>query len=104
MNVQIKLINKIVNNQVTSYWPSYRSEVCCIGPRRIAQLQVLGLLYWASASPRANTANLGPVTGPIRNYLINNTIVIKPMKRLYISTDKYRYRKLNILKGQPNVN
>ena len=24
-----------------------------------------------SAPPRANTADLGPVTGPIRNYLIN---------------------------------
>ena len=23
-----------VINQVISYWPSYRSEVCCIGPRR----------------------------------------------------------------------
>ena len=31
------------------------------------------------ASPRANTANLGPVTGPIRNYLINNTVVQPPV-------------------------
>ena len=30
-----------------------------------------------SASPRANTANLGPVTGPIRNYLINIIIVTR---------------------------
>ena len=52
-----KLINKIVINQVISYWSSYRSWVCCIGPR-----------------PRTNTAYLGPVTGPIRNYLINNII------------------------------
>ena len=52
-----KLINKIVNNQVNSYWPSYRSSVCCIGPR-----------------PRTNTADLGPVIGPIRNNLINNII------------------------------
>ena len=57
----IKLINKIVINEVISY---------------LAQLQVLGLLYWPSASPRANTANLGPVTGPIRNYLINNIIIL----------------------------
>ena len=38
--------------------PSYGSSICCIGPR-----------------PRANTADLGPVTGPIRNYLINNIIL-----------------------------
>ena len=30
--------------------------------------------------PRSNTANLGPVTGPVRNNLINNIIV-------YISHD-----------------
>ena len=41
----------------------------------LAQLKVLGLLYWPSASPRANTAHLGPVTVPIRNYLINNIII-----------------------------
>ena len=29
-----KLINKIVINQVISYWPSYRSSASCIGPRR----------------------------------------------------------------------
>ena len=28
-----KLINKIVINQVISYWPSYGSSVGCIGPR-----------------------------------------------------------------------
>ena len=27
----VRLINKIVINQVISYWPSYRSEVCCVG-------------------------------------------------------------------------
>ena len=27
------LINKIVINQVISYWPSYRSSASCIGPR-----------------------------------------------------------------------
>ena len=49
-----------VINQVISYWPSYRSEVCCIGPE---------------AKPRANTADRGPVTGPIRNYLINDNFI-----------------------------
>ena len=52
-----KLINKIVINQVISYWPSYVSLDGCIGPQ-----------------PRASTADLGPVTGPIRNYLINYII------------------------------
>ena len=42
-----KLINKIVINQVISYWPSYRSSASCIGP----------------------------VTGSIRNYFINIIIV-----------------------------
>ena len=28
-----KLINKIVINQVISYWPSYGSSLGCIGPR-----------------------------------------------------------------------
>ena len=27
-----KLIDKIVMNQVISYWRSYGSSVCCIGP------------------------------------------------------------------------
>ena len=57
-----KLINKIVINQVISYWPSFRSSVDCIGLR-----------------PRGNTADLGPVTGPIRNYLINNIIVLRDL-------------------------
>ena len=42
-----------VINQVISYWPSYRSEFCCIGPRR----------------------SRGPVTGPIRNYMINDNFI-----------------------------
>ena len=54
-----KLINKIVINQVISYWPSYRSSVCCIG-----------------SQPRTNTADLGPITGQIRNNLINNIIIL----------------------------
>ena len=62
-----KLINKIVINQVISYWPSYGSSVGCIGPR--SAVLALGL------RPRANTVDLGPVTRPIRNYLINNIIV-----------------------------
>ena len=44
-----------VINQVISYWPSYGCKVYCIGQR-----------------PRANTADRRPVTGPIRNYLIND--------------------------------
>ena len=50
-----QLINKNLINQVISYWTSYRSSV--------------------SLRPRSNTANLGPVTGPIRNNLINNIII-----------------------------
>ena len=38
---------------------NYRYEVSCIGPR---------------PRPRTNTADLGPVTEPIRNHLINNII------------------------------
>ena len=35
-----KLINKIVINQVISYWPSYRSSASCIGPRlRLGPIQ-----------------------------------------------------------------
>ena len=53
----VKLINKIVINQVISFWPSYGSSICCIGPR-----------LW----PGANTADLGPITEPIRNYFIED--------------------------------
>ena len=69
------------------YWPSNRSEGSCIGLRLahigpvtglrsavlaqtwsvLAQLQIQGQLYW----PLANTADLGPVTGPIQNHVIN---------------------------------
>ena len=59
-NSKIRLINKIVINQVF-----------CIGP-------VTGPLSAVMAHgprPRANTADLGPVTWPIRNYLINNIII-----------------------------
>ena len=42
-----------VINQVFSYWPSYGSEVCCIGLRpKLAQLRVRGLLYWPEAEGR----------------------------------------------------
>ena len=35
-----KLINKIVINQVISYWPSYRSSAGCLGPRlRLGPIQ-----------------------------------------------------------------
>ena len=39
--IQIEtLINKIVINQVISYWPSYRSSASCIGPRlRLGPIQ-----------------------------------------------------------------
>ena len=47
----------IVINQVISYWTSYRSSVSCIGPRP------------------SNTADRGPVTGPIRNNLINEIFI-----------------------------
>ena len=30
--------------------------------------------------PRANTADLVPVTGPIRNYLINNIIILSQIR------------------------
>ena len=67
--VQIeKLINKIVINQVISYWPSYRSSASCIGPRlRLGPIQQTS----------------GPVTGPIRNYLINNINTLKYRKLTY---------------------
>ena len=64
--IKLTLINKIVINQVISHWPSYGSSICCIGP-------------WPLAS--ANTADLRPVTGPIRNYLINNIIVVRHLSR-----------------------
>ena len=47
----VRFIYKIVINEVISYWSSYRSSVCC-------------------------AANFGLVTGPIRNYLINNIIFL----------------------------
>ena len=34
------------------------------------------MLYWPEAEQRANTADRGPVTGPIRNYLINDNLLI----------------------------
>ena len=53
-----------VINQVISYWTSYRSSVSCIGPRPNNKLL-----------PRSNTADRGPVTGPIRNNLINEIFI-----------------------------
>ena len=50
-------ISTFLVNQVISYWPSYGSEVCCIGPRPKAVGQY----------SRSRT-----LTGPIRNYLIND--------------------------------
>ena len=59
-------------SQVISYWPSFMSEVSCIGSH---PSQVIS--YWPSNRsevvyrPWANTADLGPITGPTRNHLIN---------------------------------
>ena len=33
--------------------------------------------------PRANTADLGPITGPIPNYLINKTIFLFIMHKIF---------------------
>ena len=66
VQVDFKLIIKIVINQVISYWSSYGSSVGCIGP-------------WS------NTADLGPVTGPIRNYLINNVIILSVMIPVFLT-------------------
>ena len=49
-----------VINQVILYWLSYMSKVSCIGPRQ---------------RPRTNTADLGPVTEPIQNHLINDIFI-----------------------------
>ena len=50
----------ILYYKVISYWPSYRFEVSCIGPR-----------------PKASTSDRGPVTGPKRNHLINDIFINK---------------------------
>ena len=55
-------------NEVISYWPSYGSSICCTGPRPSASGQY--------SRPRTNTADLRPVTVPIRNYLINSIILL----------------------------
>ena len=47
--------------QVITYWPSYRTEVKAV------------LVTAFAIAPY--TADLDPVTGPILNHLINNTIV-----------------------------
>ena len=51
-------------NKVISYWPSYRSKICCIGPR-----------------PKSNTADQGLGTGPIRNYMIDDYLLINLQKK-----------------------
>ena len=56
------LINKGIITWCFSYWPSYRSSV--------------GLLYWRSAAPQANTAGLGPIIRPIWKTSRNNTILL----------------------------
>ena len=54
----IELPVEITRVACISYWPSYRSKVCCIASR-----------------PRANTADREPVTGIIQNYLINDNFI-----------------------------
>ena len=56
----LNLINKIVINHEFHIGP-------VTGPR--SAVLALGL------RPRVNTADLGPVIGPIWNYLINNIVV-----------------------------
>ena len=43
-----KLINKIVINQVISYWPNYGSSVGCIGPRPSDQYSRPRTRNWAN--------------------------------------------------------
>ena len=50
-----KFIHRNVICQLILNWPCYTSDFSCIGAS-------------------ANTANLGPLTGPIRNHLIDNII------------------------------
>ena len=50
-----KLINKIIINQVISYWPSYGSSVGCIGPRLKGQYSRPRTRNWA------NTFGRGPI-------------------------------------------
>ena len=49
----------------------------------MAQLQVLGQMYWPLALATANTADLGPVTGPISNHLNHNIIIIWLAQMVY---------------------
>ena len=50
-----------------SYWPSYRSEACCI---------------WPEAQPKPNTADRGPITRPIWKTSRNDTFINKPVQYL----------------------
>ena len=52
----------------------------------LAELQVLGLLYW----PVANTADLEPITGPIHNNLINSIMYfVLFVLLLYITVNNF---------------
>ena len=73
--LEINLLYKVIN-QVISYWLSYRSKVCCIGLRpKITVTGSRSAVLVRGRRPRANTASRGPVTGTIRNYLINHNFV-----------------------------
>ena len=75
------LINKGIITWCFSYWPSYRSSVCCIGVRM----------------------RLGPITKPIWKTSRNNTIIqerivkLKKLQKLYIKT------RINILKSLGDI-
>ena len=56
------LLNINVINQIISYWFRYGSESAVLARGR---------------RPWANTSDRGPVTGPIRNYLINDNFIDK---------------------------
>ena len=62
--------HKNVTNQVISCWPSYRSEVSCIGPR-----------LW----PLANTADLGLSLGQYKIIWLKHNIIV--FWNWYISHD-----------------
>ena len=58
-------------NQVISYWPSFMSEVFCIGPRPSDSWQYRKNLTPVTGSIR----NSEPVNGPIHDNLINNNFI-----------------------------
>ena len=61
------------DNRFSIYDTPFIMNECWV---RLINKIVILIVKIVSASPRAKTANLGPVTGPIRNYLINNIIFL----------------------------